>query len=142
MEGKGVKELVVLEGIPNRGIPRDRKTFCAAEPEKIRECEEKGVKMITSGMIRGIAGSILNECLTRKIIGVALLTPAIAFMPDPEGAATLIEGLNKVYDLNIATQDLLDKAKEIKKKLKETAQRLQSMRRTEERVGTPESLYV
>jgi uncharacterized protein len=141
IEEKGVKELVVLEGVPVRGIPRERHAFCAAEPEKIRECEAKGVKMLTAGMIRGLAGSILNECLTRKITGVAFLTPAVAFMPDPEGAATLIEAVNQVYNLNIETQELLGKADEIKRKMKDMAQRLQRMRRTEERQGSPESLY-
>jgi uncharacterized protein len=142
IEGKGVKELVVLEGFPIHGIPKKRKPFCAAEPEKIKECQEKGVEMLAAGMIRGLAGCILNECLTRKITGVAFLTPAVAFMPDPEGAATLIEALNKVYDLKINTEDLLDRAEEIKRKLEETARGLQRMRRDEEPSGGPEALYV
>jgi len=51
------------------------------------------------GVIGGIAGGILNECWTRKITGVAFLTPAIAFAPDPEGAVALIEVINRVYAL-------------------------------------------
>lgn len=69
-EKKGVKELVVLEGFPLRGMPKERQSFCAAEPEKRRECERKGIKMLSGRMIiHGIVGSILNECLTRKITG-------------------------------------------------------------------------
>ena len=52
-EEKGAKELVVLEGIAVRGMPKERKSFCVAEPEKRKECEEKGVKMISAGIIRG-----------------------------------------------------------------------------------------
>ncbi|MFW6110745.1 MAG: proteasome assembly chaperone family protein [Thermoproteota archaeon] len=141
IEEKNVKELLILEGAPVRGLPKKRKAFCAAEPEKRRECEEKGVEMTSTGIIRGIAGSILNECLTRKITGVVFLVPAAAFMPDPEGAATLIETLNRVYDFDIQTDSLLDKAEEIKQRLKEVAKRRRKMRQVEER-GIPEGSYV
>jgi uncharacterized protein len=142
IEKKGVKELVVLEGIPVRGIPKERKSFCVAEPEKLKECEEKGLTVLSAGIIRGIAGSVLNECLTRKITGVAFLTPAVAFMPDPEGAATLINTLNNIYDLNVDTKELLSRAEEIKKQLKEVAKGHQRMRKAEERSGKPEGMYV
>ncbi|MBE0512534.1 proteasome assembly chaperone family protein [Candidatus Bathyarchaeota archaeon] len=141
-EEKRVKQLVVLEGFAVRGIPKERKSFCAAEPEKRKECEEKGVKMITAGIIRGIAGSILNECLTRKITGVAFMVPAFAFMPDPEGAAVLIKTLNHVYDLHVDTENLLKEAEKIKQKLKEVAEHHRRMRKAEERRGVPESSYV
>jgi uncharacterized protein len=140
-EEKGVKELVVLEGIPVKGIPKERKPFCAAEPEKVKECQEKGVKMIKTGIISGIAGSILNECLTRKIIGLVFLTPAITYIPDPEGAAILIKALNNIYDLKIDIENLLKRGKEIKQKLKEVAKRHQRIRRAEERTGRP-NLYI
>ncbi len=142
IEEKGVEELVILEGFAVRKIPKERKSFCAAEPEKRKECEEKGVKMISAGIIRGIAGSILNECLTRKITGVAFLVPAVAFIPDPEGGAVLIQALNNIYGLNIDTQELLKKAEEIKQKLKEVARRHQRMRQAEEKRGVPEKIYV
>jgi predicted ATP-grasp superfamily ATP-dependent carboligase len=64
-----------------------------------------------------MAGSILNECLTMKITGLAFLTPAIVFAQDPEGAVALVEAINKVYDLKVDTKDLLDKAEEIKKEI-------------------------
>ena len=105
-------------------------------------CEEKGVKSAHAGIIHGIAGAILNECLTRKIMGVAFLVPAVAFMPDPEGAASLIETLNHVYDFNIDTKVLLKKAEEIKQKLKEVAKRHQRMRKAEEKMGDTGEYYI
>lgn len=141
-EENGVKELVVLDGVAVRGVPKKRKTFCAAETEKLKECKEKGLEMVKAGIIRGIAGSILNECLTRKITGVALLVPAITFMPDPEGAVSLIEAVNHVYDLNVSTEELSKKADEIKQKLKEVAKRHRKMRKAEEKRGEAESYYI
>jgi uncharacterized protein len=141
-EQKGVKELVILEGIALQNMPRERTTFCATEPEKLRECEKKGVAMHSAGIIYGIAGSILNECLTRKITGVVFLTPVAAFLPDIEGAAELVRTLDKAYGLKIDTKALTDSAEEIKEKLKEVAERHQKMRKAEERSGVPESIYV
>lgn len=141
-EEKKVKELVVLEGIPVRGIPKERKTFCVAESEKRKECEKKGLKMLQAGIIHGIAGSVLNECLSREITGMAFLTPAVAFLPDPEGAAVLIDALNDVYGLKVNTKDLLTSAEDIKQRLKEVAKRHQRMRKAEEKRGVPKSIYV
>jgi uncharacterized protein len=141
-EEKNVRELVVLDGVAVRGIPKKHESFCVAEPEKLKDCEEKGVKSARAGIIQGIAGAILNECLTRKIIGVAFLVPAVAFMPDPEGAASLIETLNHVYDLNINTKVLFQKAEEIKQKLKKVAQRHQTIRKAEEKKGNSEETYI
>lgn len=95
-----------------------------------------------AGIIHGIAGAILDECLTKKITGIAFLVPAIAFMPDPEGVASLIETLNRVYDLNIDTQVLLKKAEEIKQKLKQVAKRHQRTRKAEEKTGDSEEHYI
>jgi predicted ATP-grasp superfamily ATP-dependent carboligase len=69
------------------------------------------------------------------------MTPAIAYVPDPAGAAVIIDTLNTLYNMHIDTQSLLEKADDIKRKLKEVAQRAQAMRRSEERRGTPEALY-
>jgi len=135
-ENNKAKEVIVLEGLPVRGLPKKRPAFCASEPEKRKECEDKGIKMLSARIIiSGIAGSILSGCLTRKITGVTFLTPAIAFMPDTEGAATLVDTLNKVYDLKVDTKKLLDQAADIKSRLKEIAQSYQKMRKDEDKRG-------
>jgi uncharacterized protein len=142
VEEKNVKELVVLDGVAVRGIPKKHRSFCVAEPEKLKYCEEKGVKSAHAGIIHGIAGAILNECLTRKITGVAFLVSAVSFMPDPEGAASLIKTLNHVYDLSIDTKVLLQKAEEIRQKLKEVAKRHERMKKVEQKRGDSEETYI
>jgi uncharacterized protein len=138
-EEKGAKELIVLEGVPVEDVPKERRVYCAAEPEKIEEYEAKGVEILSAGIIQGIAGSILSECLTRKITGVAFLAPTLAYTPDPEGAVTLIEALNNVHSLGIKTEELSNSIKEIKQKLSEIAQNRQRMIRSEESRGSPEA---
>jgi uncharacterized protein len=141
-EDKGAKEIVVLEGIAVRSIPKKRKSFCVAEYEKCKEYEEKGVRLLSAGIIHGIAGSILNECLTRQITGVTFMTPSVAFMPDPGGAAVLIETLNNVYGFKISTTELVKDREEITQKLKEIAEDHQKMVKAEEKRGAPERLYI
>ncbi len=127
-EGKGAKEIVVLEGVPVPGLPKERKPFCVAELGKCEIFKERGTGLLRKGVIGGIAGAILSECLSRKVGGTALLTPAISFMPDPEGAAILIDALNRSHGLKIDTSKLLAGAKEIREKLKEMAEHYEKMK--------------
>lgn len=141
IESKNAKELIVLEGIAVRGIPKKRESYCVAEQQKIQECQKMGIKVLSAGIIHGIVGSILNECLIRKIEGIAFMTPAVTFIPDPEGAALLVEVLNKVYGFNVNTDQLLGSAQELKQKLMEIAKNHKNMVKSEEKKGVPERLY-
>ena len=67
---------------------------------------DKDISMIPQGFITGIPGGILNECLVREIQGLALLAKADKVAPDSAAAATLIEALNRLYDMDIDTADL------------------------------------
>jgi len=143
IEKKQPREIVVLDGIPVRSIPAKRESFCVAEIDRCRECERKGVKVLSAGIIHGIAGSVLNECLVRRIVGVAFLTPTVTISPDSAGAAELIRTLNNVYDLNIALDDLVDKANEIRKRLRRVVESHHKMRKAEEkRRGIPQGVYI
>jgi len=121
-EKLGSKELLVLEGVPVRGLPTERKPLCVTESGKCESFRDHGIETLKKGVIVGIAGAMLSECLARKISGTAILTPAMATLPDPEGAATLIEALNKSQGLRIDTSKLIAGANEIREKLKELAE--------------------
>ena len=84
----------------------DDKAYCAAEEDLIRTMADKDISMIPQGFITGIPGGILNECLVREIQGLTLLAKANKEAPDSSAAATLIEALNRFYDMKIDTSDL------------------------------------
>jgi uncharacterized protein len=140
-QSKGVEEIVVLEGFPVKNLPKERKSFCAAEEQKCKELEKVGIETLKRGLIGGIAGSVLNECMTNQIIGVSLVTPGMAYAPDPEGAAQLLNSVNDAYGLNVDTSELLDRAEDIKRRLKEIAQKYRQATRSEKKREVPESLY-
>jgi uncharacterized protein len=134
----GVREAVILDGIPVQGIPSKRKVLYATEEEKLQELEaDDNVEMLQKGIITGIAGSILSETLCRPMVGFAFLTPAIAVVPDPEGAALLLETLNRHYDIDIDTADLKESAENIRKKMREMAEQVEGMRRKQPGVEHP-----
>ncbi|MFW9793968.1 MAG: proteasome assembly chaperone family protein [Candidatus Thorarchaeota archaeon] len=134
----GVKETVILDGIPVQGLPADRKVLFAAEEEKMKDLvEDDSMEILTKGIITGIAGSILSETLCREMVGFALLTPAIAMVPDPEGAVQLLEALNRLYDVGVEVTELKESAAEIRRKMEEMAQQVDGMRRQLPSSGRP-----
>ena len=103
-EKNGSHEIVILDGVA--ATTHDNKAFCAAEEDLCRVMEGNDIKMIPQGFITGVAGGLLNECLVRKIQGVTLLVKANDKGPDPLAAATLVEAVNRAYDMNIDTASL------------------------------------
>ncbi|TFG32656.1 proteasome assembly chaperone family protein [Candidatus Thorarchaeota archaeon] len=133
----GVKETVVLDGIPVQGLPSERKVLFAAEEEKIPELAKNAqMEILDKGIITGIAGSILSETLCRSMIGFALLTPAITVIPDPGGAQQLLEALNQLYDLKIDIKELMEGSEIIRKKMEEMAQQVDGMQRQQSSAGS------
>jgi len=116
-EKNGSHEIVILDGVASSS--HDDKAFCAAEGDLCRVMEDSGISMIHQGFITGVAGGLLNECLVRKIQGVALLVKANDKGADPLAAATLVEALNRAYGMNIDTSDLRKKKNQIGADFKE-----------------------
>ena len=126
----GVKEVVVLDGIPVQGLPVDRKVLYASEEEKLKDLEaDSEMEMLQKGIITGIAGSILSETLCRSMIGFALLTPAIIMIPDPEGAVKLLSALNRLYKVGVKLEQLQESGDKIRKQMGEVAETVEGMRR-------------
>jgi uncharacterized protein len=106
-EQQGSREIVILDGVA--GKEHDNRAYCAAEDDLVRTMAEKDISMIPQGFITGIPGGILNECLVREIQGLTLLAKADKTAPDSIAAATLIEALNRFYEMKIDTKSLQDK---------------------------------
>ena len=128
-EQKGSNEIVILDGVATNG-KHDNKAYCAAEEDLCRVMQDKGIKMIPQGFITGIPGGILNECILRKIQGVALLVKANHKSPDSLAAATLVEAVNKAYHTNIDTESLKKQKDKIGVDFKELSEKYTEDRKT------------
>jgi len=128
-QSKGTKELVILDGVASD--EHDNKTFCAAEEDLCRIMSDKGISMISQGFITGIPGSILNECIIRKVRAITLLVKASHTNPDPLAAATLIEAISRVYGLAIDTKDLRKQKEKIGIEFKELSEKYKEHRQVD-----------
>ncbi|WP_316505526.1 proteasome assembly chaperone family protein [Nitrosopumilus sp.] len=118
---KKSKEIVILDGVASN--EHDDKAYCAAEEDLIRTMADKDISMIPQGFITGIPGGILNECLVREIQGLALLAKANKVSPDSAATATLIEALNRFYDMKIDTTELQENKDRIHSEFSELSQK-------------------
>lgn len=118
---KGSNEIIIVDGVASD--EHDNKVYCAAEEDLCRIMAEKDIDMIPQGFITGIPGGILNECLIREIQGVALLVKANKIIADPEAAATLLEAINRMYEMQIDTKSLKEEKERIGSELEELSQK-------------------
>ncbi|WP_428326666.1 proteasome assembly chaperone family protein [Nitrosopumilus sp.] len=118
---KGSKEIVILDGVAS--TEHDDKAYCAAEEDLVRTMADKDISMIPQGFITGIPGGILNECLVREIQGLTLLAKASRDTTDSAAAVTLIEALNRFYDMNIDTTDMQEEKERIHSEFSELSQK-------------------
>lgn len=80
--------------------------------------------LLPIGSISGIASSILTECKIRGITGYGLLGETVN-APDPRASAATIEVLNKLYNLALDTQPLIEQAVEIEQSMGKLAEEVQ-----------------
>ena len=118
------KELVIFQGIPQRGIIDEYPVYYAAEEVMMEHLEKFGITRVEKGIIVGPEATVLNEALMNRLNAYALFTPVLE-LPTPEGAASILEVLNKIYNLTIDTASLIEQGKEIKAKMLELAQKAQ-----------------
>ncbi|TKJ23955.1 MAG: hypothetical protein CEE43_01975 [Promethearchaeota archaeon Loki_b32] len=129
------KEIVIFQGIPQRGIIDEYPVYYAAEEVMMDHLEKFGITKVEKGIIVGPEATVLNEALTNKLHAYALFTPVLE-IPTPEGAASILEVLNKMYELTIDTASLIEQGKEIKSKMLELAQKAQQYQKQQQLPGT------
>jgi uncharacterized protein len=121
------KEVVVLDGVGVNGMPEEREAYSVADEERVKELEAKGINAIQSAVVSGVGGAILNQCLTRRVRGVSLLTQASVDFPDPGAALTLIQSVNKVYGLSIGTEELEENVEKLNQRLSELSEQYKKL---------------
>lgn len=133
-----VNEVVVLDGIAVEGLPDPKRTAIILssdgrqadaanlihENENNTDLKNKKQEIAddigdypTTAFVGGMAGGILSSCLSNGIASKAVLLYSTRGIPDPDGAAILIESLSKITEkesLKIDTQKLREQGTSIK----------------------------
>jgi uncharacterized protein len=144
-----VNEVMVLDGIAVEGLPDskrmpiilssdgreadaanliddDNKNSDVTNKEEEEKKDDKSHSIYPStAFIGGISGGILSSCLSNGIASKALLISAARRIPDPEGAAIIIESLSKITNnesLKIDTQQLREQGASLKMRMEKIMQ--------------------
>jgi uncharacterized protein len=123
-ESIGAKEMVCLAGITVMG--EEQRVFGAATTEEMLERIKGQVEVFEFGTISVISGSVMNECLLRKMPAICLLGETHSMAPDPRAAVVTVKMLNTLYGLNVDTTELEERAEEIEFQMQKLAEQVQS----------------
>jgi uncharacterized protein len=152
-----VKQVMVLDGSPAEGLPNlKRKPIIlssdgevADSASLIQDVDEGGQENIkvengnnadrnlypTTAYIGGLGGGLISSCLANGLPSKALLIATNKGIPDPEGAALLIESLDKITDnksLEIDTQHLRKQGAALRTRMEKLIQSLRGQQQLQE----------
>ena len=114
-----VHTLITLDGIPLFG-PDMYSIYGVGSTESARQMmKDYEIESIEDGMVRGLSGMMLLKASEIDLDVITLLGSAKQDMPDPKGAAKLMEPLTRLLpELKIDTEPLYKEAEEIEKKIR------------------------
>jgi len=116
------KEVLTIAGIITNE-PEKRVFGVATTPDALARIDQHTM-VLPIGSISGIASSILTECKVRNIPALGLLGETVN-APDPRASAATIEVLNKMYNLALDVQPLIEQAVEIEQSMGKLAEEVQ-----------------
>src|SRR5919106_4661230 len=143
-----VKQVMVLDGIAVQSIPESNRTpmimssdgevadEASLIPDTYEETQDKAGQAEynseqnvypTTAFIGGLAGGLLSSCLSNGLASKALFISSTRGIPDPEGAAILLESLDKITDeksLEIDTQHLRKQGAALRRRMEKIIQSL------------------
>lgn len=122
-----IREIMVLEGVAMPNISETgRKPIIMSSDGRSDDYNYlshiKGKKeSAPPAFVVGISGGLLSACLSNGIPCTGLLVPTVARIPDPEGAAILIEKANELANkpFKIDVRELRSEAAELKRQMQE-----------------------
>jgi predicted ATP-grasp superfamily ATP-dependent carboligase len=141
-----MSEIMVLEGIVTANLPETERNPLVLSSDGRSDdhgylSHIKGKKETAPpAFISGISGGLLAACLSNGIPCTGLLVPSVAGIPDPEGAAVLIEKANELANnpFKIDVRELRSEAAELKRQMQEM---IDSVQRQEQQAGAGPGIY-
>jgi uncharacterized protein len=127
-KNNGVREIMVLEGMAASGVSeRTRKPWVLSNDGQLDDhgylsrMKDSKAEATPPAFIAGVSGGLLAACLSNTIPCTALLIPSTTGIPDPEGAAILIEKTNELANnpFKIDVRQLRTEAEALKRHLQE-----------------------
>ena len=132
-----IGEVIVLDGIASPGLPAldrtpeilrsnftDEVDIAPASSKKPLQADDTSVDLkkkpkVRSAVIAGLSAGVLEACLSSNIACTGILIPTTSGVPDPEGAAILLETLSEIPNvpMEVDVGPLRKEGEAIKKQL-------------------------
>jgi uncharacterized protein len=135
------REMVVIDGIPVKGIIDTRDVYVATEASNLNKFSSLGVQIANSAIISGIGGAVLNESIGKNISAVSLMTPTSTDIPDPEAVLSIITILNKVYNLSIKIDVLEDSVKKLHEQMNKIMDQYNEIQKNKSQKQSEQSMF-
>lgn len=129
MERNKSQEIITLNSIAVRQKTNEV-AGASNSMEGLKRLGELDIPIVPFGNINGLSGTLLTRSNARNIQGSCIFAEVLNQYPDPRAAASVVDVLNKMLDIEVNPEPLLKEAEEIEARLKELAQVVQ---------GEPES---
>lgn len=134
-----VREVLVLDGVPVRGgLPsKDRKPMILSSSSPSSSSNASKDDPVKSAMMMGVSGGLISACLSDEMPCTGVLIPSTSGIPDPEGAAILLETISKMpsVPLEIDVKPLRQEGQAIERQLKEFMDSVRKEQQEEEGRG-------
>jgi uncharacterized protein len=124
MEKNNSKELITF----NSMVVMEKSDSVAAaanSKDSLKRLGDLDLPILPFGNVNGLSGSLLTRTATRDIPASCLFAEVLNQYPDPRAAASLVNVLNKMLNIEVNAEPLLKEADEIEDRLKELANRVQ-----------------
>ncbi len=122
-----VSEIAVLSGVPIPHGPEEHRVYYVATDDyRDLHLRDTDVPGMGSGFLDGVNASLLARGLDSPLAACVYVTPVHAQVPDVDAAIRLVETVTGVYDLDVATDDLQQFAREIQQYYAELQERLEN----------------
>lgn len=149
-KSNNIREVMALEGMitPNTS-EADRKPLVLSSDGRsddhgyIRHIKNK-TDVSSPAFIVGTSGGLLAACLSNGIPCTGLLIPSVSGIPDPEGAAILIEKANELANnpFKIDVSQLKNEAAELKRQMQELIDSVKRQQQPEQKqLGGGSGIY-
>jgi len=113
------EKIFLLAGVTCKEIEKEREIFSLTTDKELeKKLHNLNVERLEEGMLTGISSDILLSCIENDIPTVSLMAET-RYIPDPLGAAALVDIVNKLLNLGIDVKKLEDKGEEIEDMFKD-----------------------
>ncbi len=127
--------VILLHGIPvpNRLNLEKLQNFAIGTNDRSKTIiKDNKIEVMDTGVIVGLKAIFLWDSLKQNIPTIALGAESFLEYPDPGAAASVVEALNKILNLDLDVEALLNRAEELRVRMRDLMRRTQeSMRGTQ-----------